>query len=296
MDKLKSANYYSVLPKSLLKFFVMKKFKLKLFLMSALLLTLSSGLLFYKNIFISEPAQTKNKNLFEELHYLDLKINELMAIERRHLDIKNEDVGENFKLAQNHIHDLIFIILDLHHNNQEIKNSIRKIETYFTEKSKTITNFQKTINELRHSLNSLMPLLTELHTKKIKFSLDGHDLSNETMSDILIYLLIPSKDNELKLLEDKKILTQVIAIAATPEPLLQEYSNTLDEIILLNNDIEEIFINIKQKSINDEMSFVSNYFQESLKNQTDQGQSFLILVFITIIFYIASIIIIFRKL
>ncbi len=274
----------------------MKKFKLKLFLMSALLLTLSSGLLFYKNIFISEPAQTKNKNLFEELHYLDLKINELMAIERRHLDIKNEDVGENFKLAQNHIHDLIFIILDLHHNNQEIKNSIRKIETYFTEKSETITKFQKTINELRRSLNSLMPLLTELHTKKIKFSLDGHDLSNETMSDILIYLLIPSKDNELKLLEDKKILTQVIAIASTPEPLLQEYSNTLDEIIILNNDIEEIFINIKQKSINDEMSFVSNYFQESLKNQTDQGQSFLILVFITIIFYITSIIIIFRKL
>lgn len=272
------------------------KFRLKLFILTALLITLSSGLLFYKSLFLSEANNSKSRNNFEELRYLDLKINEQMATERRHLETHSDVTSQDLELAKNKIHDLIFIIMDLHQKDANIKKSIRKIETYFKEKSDTITRFQDTMKELRILTNSLNPLFREIQKKNIKFTLDNRDFYRECITDAFFYLTAPSKINEDRLQEDKKILTQIIAIAKTPEPIIQEYYTTIDNLISLNQEIEEILVKGKQKSIDEEMAYIGNYFKEASIIQNQQGQSFLILVFVAIIFYIISLVIILRKL
>jgi len=273
----------------------MKSFRLKLFILSALLLTLSSGLLFYKSMFLSDGNNNKGRNNFDELRYLDLKINEQMATERRHLESGADGTSDDLTLAKNKIHDLIFIILDLHRNDEKIKNSIRKIETYFTEKSEAITKFQSTIKELRAVTNSLNPLFGTIQKKNIKFSLDNRDFYRECITDAFFYLTAPSKINEDRLLEDKKILTQIIAISKAPEPTIQAYYDAIEKLINLNQDIEDIIIKGKQKSIEEDMIFIASYFEEYNKSQSDQGQTFLVLVFLAIIFYITSLIFILRK-
>lgn len=274
----------------------MIKFRLKLFILTALLLTLSSGLLFYKSLFLSEGNNSKGRNNFEELRYLDLKINEQMATERRHLETNSDETTQDLALAKNKIHDLIFIIMDLHQKDTEIKNSIRKIETYFKEKSNTITRFQDTMKELRAVTNSLNPLFREIQKKNIKFTLDNRDFYRECITDAFFYLTAPSKVNEDRLQEDRKILTQIIGISKTPEPVIQEYYLTIEKIISLNHEIEDMLAKGKQKSIDEDMAYIGNYFKESSKSQSEQGQSFLVLVFVSIIFYIISLVIILRKL
>jgi hypothetical protein len=273
----------------------MKTFGIKFFILTGLLLTLSSGLLFYRTLFLSEITPAKNKNNFEELRYLDLKINEQMATERRHLESNDEEITQDLKLTKNKIHDLIFIIMDVHRNDSEIKKSVRKVESYFNEKLETITKFQNSMTELRAITNSLNSLFYEIQKKNIKFTLDKRDFYRECITDVFYYLSAPSNTNEKQLHEDKKILSQVIAISRTPEPIIRRYLETIDRVLVLNTEMEELFSKNKQKSINDEMTTINNYFKESFDSQNNDGQTFLILVFVSIIIYIISIVVIFRK-
>jgi hypothetical protein len=273
----------------------MIKFRFKLFILSALLLTLSSGLLFYKNLFLSELNTNKGKNNFEELRYLDLKINEQLSNERRHLELHNEESSLDLELAKNKIHDLISIVMDLHQKDIAIKSSIKNIESYFNEKEEAIKKFQEAIKELREVANSLNPLFRDIQKKNIKFTLDKRDFYRECITDAFFYLSAPSKINLQQLLEDKKILSQIIGIAKAPEPTIQAYYDAIEKTIVLNTQIDEIILKNKQKSIDEDMNFVGTYFRDSSRSQSEQGQSFLILVFIAIIFYIISIIIILRK-
>lgn len=274
----------------------MKSYRLKIFIMTALLLTLSSGLLFYKNLFLSEVSNSRGRSNFDELRYLDIKINEEMATERRHLDTSNEETSTELTLAKNKIHDLIFIILDVHKDDESIKNSIRKIETYFNEKSDAITKFQAAIKDLRAVTNSLNPLFRDIQKKNIKFTLDNRDFYRECITDAFFYLTAPSKINEDRLLEDRKILTQIIGIAKSPEPTIQAYFEAIDKLINLNHVIEDIITKNKQKSIEEDMNFIGTYFKDFKKSQGEQGQTFLILVFLAIIFYVTTLIVILRKL
>jgi hypothetical protein len=273
----------------------MKTFGFKFFIVTTLLLTLSSGLLFYRNIFLSDVIPAKNKNHFEELRYLDLKINEQMATERRHLESNNEEITQDLSLTKNKIHDLIFIIMDVHKKDADIKKSILKIESHFNEKLELITKFQSSMSELRTITNSLNSLFYEIQKKNIKFTLDKRDFYRECITDVFYYLTAPSNTNEKQLHEDKKILGQVIAISRTPEPIIRRYLETIDRVLVLNTEIEEIFTNSKQKSINEEMTTINNYFKDSFESQNEDGQTFLILVFVSILIYIISIVVIFRK-
>lgn len=277
------------------KIFIMMKFRLKLFVLSALLLTLASGLLFYKNLFLNEAMNTKGKNNFEELRYLDLKINEQMAFERRHLETSTDDSSSDLTLTKNKIHDLIFIVMDLHQKDPDIKNSVRKIESYFKEKAETVTKFQESIKGLRLLTNSLNSLFRDIQKKNIKFTLDNRDFYRECITDAFFYLTAPSKMNEDRLLEDKKILTQIIGIAKSPEPAIQNYYAAIEKLIYLNREIEDILSKVKQKSIDEDMAYISNYFKDSNISQNQQGQNFLVAVFFAIVFYIISLIVILRK-
>jgi hypothetical protein len=273
----------------------MPQFRFKLFILSALLLTLSSGLLFYKGLFLSENSLSKDKNTFPELRYLDVKINELMATERRHLEENDEEISQDLISAKSKIHDLIFIILDIHRNDLDIKKTIGKIESYFNERTEVINTFQEKIKRLRHLTNALNPIYRDIQKNNIKFTLDKRDFYRECITDAFFYLTAPSKANETQLYEDKKILAQVIAISGKPEPILQNLLKNIDQIITLSKEIDEILIKSKQKSIDEEMAFIDKYFKNSNISQNEQGQSFLVLVFIAIIFYIISLVVILRK-
>ena len=273
----------------------MKKFKFKLFILSAILLTLSSGLLFYRTLFLNEVNNSNGKNNFEELRYLDLKVNEQMALERRHLSTNIDEIDKDLNIAQNNIHDIIAIVLDLHLKNPAIKNSISRIDNYFKDKTEKINKFQIAIKELRAAVLSLHPNYRDIQNKKLKFTVEGRDFYHECIADAYIYLTIPSKDTENRIYEDKKILTQIIGIASKPEELVQRYFATLDSLITKNNEIEEILLQVKQKTIDDDIKFVNNYFRDTKNNQNDDGQFFLGLIFTAIIFYVFSIVVILRK-
>jgi chromosome segregation ATPase len=226
---------------------------------------------------------------------LDLKINEQFSTERRHLELHNEESALDLELAKNKIHDLIAIVMDLHQKDVAIKSSIKNIESYFSEKEEAIKKFQEAIKELREVANSLNPLFRDIQKKNIKFTLDKRDFYRECITDAFFYLSAPSKTNLQQLLEDKKILSQVIGIAKAPEPTIQSYYDAIEKTIVLNTQIDEIILKNKQKSIDEDMNFIGAYFRDSSRSQSEQGQSFLILVFIAIIFYIISIVIILRK-
>jgi hypothetical protein len=244
---------------------------------------------------MTDLAGTKGKNNFEELRYLDLKINEQMSTERRHLETNVDEITKDLILSKNNIHDLISMILDLHLEDPKIKNSIKKIETYFNGKSDQITRFQNAMKELRAAADHLHPLYREIQKHNIKFVLDNRDFYRDCMTDTFWYLMAPSTNNEKKLYEDKKILTQIIAIASKPDPNVQHYATAIETIINRNIELEEIFSQVKQKTIDEEMAYVSSYFRDEKNSQNDDGQFFLALIFIAIIVYIISLVIILRK-
>ena len=64
----------------------MKGSRLIILILSILLLTISSGLLFYKNLFLLESVSSGGKVDFEELRYTDLQINATAAMLRLNLN------------------------------------------------------------------------------------------------------------------------------------------------------------------------------------------------------------------
>lgn len=272
----------------------MKGNKTIFIIFSILLLTLSSGLLFYKNLFEINTFSPTQSIDFEELKTTDLKINLVALALRKNLvtDWKNLDI-ESQKVKE-----LLNIMVDLNHNSDELIKSVKSIQKYFENKSKLINQFKSSLSELKTSAEALQPLYNELQKKNVKFTLDKRDFYKDVVFDSLLYLNFSNSINEAKLIEDKKILSQIISYANSPNPYLVNLSKHTDIILKKNKELNQIFESMNSdNSISNEISIVSKFQTETKETNSKNGELFLTILFGAIFIYLTAVItVLLRKL
>ncbi len=271
----------------------MKGTKLIVLILSILLLTISSGLLFYKTLFLSESLSSGPRVDFEELRNTDLQINATTAILRINLSSDSTELDAEIIRVK----ELLNIITDIKKNNQELNNSIQKIQTYFDEKINDLKKFQVALVDLKTSFNSLNADYNELNKFNIKFTVDKRDFYRESIIDALFYVSLSNKDNEARLVEDKKILGQILNFANAPDPHIQKFSNHIDSIHRRTNELDKLIEKFNSKiSISKEMNTVGDFYRDSQTTKTNEGEIFLTIVFAAIVIYLISVILILKKL
>lgn len=277
----------------LLECLLMKGNKLILLVLSVLLLTMSSGLLFYRNLFLQDTLGTAGKIDFEELRYTDLQINASAAMLRINFSADSE-VLESETVR---IKELLNIVTDVNRSSPELNRSIIKISEYFNKKIEKIAIFKSDLLELRKAVNSLNSAYNDLNQSKIKFSVDNRDFYRECIVNALSYISFPDKDNEARVNEDLKILAQIINFANSPNPKIQKFNSLIDTISRKTKNLDkslEVFNSIN--SITPELNIISKYYAESQQSNTRDGEFFLTMVFAAILLYLISVILIIRKL
>lgn len=271
----------------------LRKFKLKFFILSALLLTLSSGLLFYRQLFIADTKSAfSTKSDLEELRYLDMQINLAMNELRVNLNSKPEELI----LLKTRINELMLMISDIKKDNVEFKNSYMVIKSYFKAKEIKIDQFIQDYKNLQSSLLTLKSSYNELYKNNIKFNLDGKDFYQECINDTLLYLLIPNKDSEWRYNEDVKIITQIQGMSKSPSPLVDSFYKKLENIRKVSKEMEDIIKSNKDKAIDTQITIVLRYDKEYKEYGQSKGETFLILIFLAIAIYVFSLVYVFRKL
>lgn len=262
-------------------------------LLSILLLTISSGLLFYKNLYLKDSESFSGKVDFEELRYTDLQINATVALLKSNLNVDSSELEREVI----RLNELLNIVTDINKATPELNDSIVKIRAYFDRKIVDLNNFQTALKELKRALEALNPAYNELNRNKIKFTLDNRDFYRECVVDALSYVAMPSASNETRLLEDKKILGQVINFARTPNPHIQKFSAFIDIILKRTKEIAlltERFNN--DNSVDNELKIVGKYYTESLAAKDREAELFLSMIFGAIILYLIAMVVVVRKL
>jgi chromosome segregation ATPase len=271
----------------------MKGTRLIILVLSILLLTISSGLLFYKNLFQVGSLGHSGKVNFEELRYTEMQINATAAMLRFNLSADSAQLESEVT----RIRELINIVTDVNNSTSELSQSVTKIRAYFDHKIADLNNFQTALKELKTALNSLNPAYNELNKNKIKFTVDNRDFYRECVIDALLYVTYSDKDHESRLSEDKKILSQIISFASAPNPTIQKFSAYIDIILKRTREIDRLTESFNTvSSINNELSIVGKYYKEAEEARTHDGEIFLSMVFGAILLYLISVVVIFRKL
>jgi chromosome segregation ATPase len=272
---------------------LIKKFKFKFLILSAFMLTLCSGLLFFRQLFLYElDSKTPSQSSIEDLRYIDAQLNQNMFELRSNLSLSTDELIQN----QNRVKELLNVIIEIRKENTDLKDSFVKIKDHFEQKQTDIEKFLKNISKLQKEIKELNPLYNELQKNNIKFNLDGKDFYRECISDSLMYILNPSKDIEWKINEDSKILTQIIGFSKGPNPPVENYYAKVESIRKSVSEIDKILKRSKDKSIIDQMNIVAKFDIEQKVANQDKGQIFLFLVYASIFFYILGLFYVFRKL
>lgn len=230
---------------------------------------------------------------FEELRITDLQINATAAMMRRNLSVDPETLNAE----TDRIKELLNIITDINRNNEDLVNSVKKIQGYFQKKVAETDKFQVALKELKTAVDQLNPSYNELMKNKITFTVDKRDFYRECIVDSLYYISAPHRDNESRLNEDRKILSQIISFSKTPNPLILKFSNNIDVIAKRTKEIEKILDGFnRDHSVALEMDVVGKHFRESQNAKARDGQIFLTMVFGAIVLYLISIIVVLRRL
>lgn len=271
----------------------MKGTRLIIFVSSILLLTISSGLLFYKNLFLMESPGLTGKVDFEELRVTDLQINATASMMRRNLSNDSQSLDAEI----DRIKELLNIVTDVNKSTEELANSVKKIQSYFNHKVADAEKFQVALKDLKIAVDGLNPEYNELIKNKISFTVDKRDFYRECVVDALFYVSNPHRDNEARLIDDRKILGQILSFAKAPNPLVQKFTNNIDVIAKRTKEIERILDSFnKDSSISNEMAVVGKYFKESQDARSKDGEIFLSMVFGAIVLYLICIIFVMKRL
>ena len=272
----------------------MKGIRLIILALSILLLTICSGLLYYKNLFQLESVNSGGKVNFEELRFTDLRINATTTMLRLNLSTDTTQLeSEVVRLKE-----LVNIVSDVRKSTLELNNSFNKINSYFDKKILNIIKFQIALAELKKAIDALNPTYNELLKNKIKFSIDNNrDFYRESLIDALFYISSPHRENERRLIEDKKILSQILSFANSPNPHILKFSVFVDIILKRGKEINLIIEDFnKDNSINNELVILEKYYKESIESKAHDGQIFLSMIFGAILLYIITIVLVLKKL
>lgn len=272
----------------------MKGIRLKILLLTALMLTICCGLMFYRSLFSLDLPKTVQKLDFEELRSLDLRINTSLFYLRKNI---NADTGE-LESETLRIKELLAIINDMNITSPEMSESVKKIKIYFENKQQKVFQFQKALKELRPAVNQLVPSYNDLAKNNIKFSPDKNDKRDfyrECLLDVYMFISFSHKENQTRVEEDLKILSQIINFAEAPNPIIVKYSANIEAIHRNILYIDKLMVDFKEHNINQEMNIIAKSYQEDSITREKDNENFLRLLFASFFFYLIAMIIIIRK-
>lgn len=265
--------------------------RLKIFILSTMLITLISGVLFYKNLTQISVGKNLLKLDIDELRSIDLTVNNTAFYLRKNI---NSDLSE-LNAEKVRIKEILDMVFDINKSSPELKSSISKIKSHFEEKLKTMDKFETAIVELRSHVNSLVPSYNDLQKKNIKFEVDKRDFYKESVLDTYMFLSFSHKENEMRLSEDQKILGQIISYAEAPNPDIQKFAEHLEVIKKRVKEIDYYLLEFKDKSIASEVKVIAKYYQDSIQEQNEQNENLLTFMFAAIGIYLLFMVFILRK-
>lgn len=272
----------------------MKGIRLKIMLLTALMLTICCGLLFYRSLHSLDTPRTAAQLDFDELRSLDLQINAEAFYLRKNINADPSDLLD----STSRIKEMLSLLKDMHVQSPEVNNTISKVKAHFETKEKQSKDYLNALKVLRTNVNQFLSLYGEISRNNLKFTLDKNDKRDffrECLLDVYIYLSFSSRENEGRLLEDMKILSQVVNFAATPNPLLVNYHRTIENIHQSVKQTDKFIHNFKEQDIRAEMKLISRaYYEEGLAREKD-NETFLKLVFASFVVYLIAMAIILKK-
>lgn len=270
----------------------MKGIRLSIFILSILLLSVSSCLLLYMNIFMLDTPESSGKIDFEELRTLDLKINNSAFMLRKNLSIDSGDLDAELRQLK----ELLYIMTDINKDNPVLNNSIKKLQAYFENKNNNLIKFKTAISDLKSSVNSLKSDYNQLNKNNIKFTLYKKDFFQECITDALFYLAISSKENEMKIFEDTNTLLKIINNRSTPSLVLQKFSNTIDMIyhgISDLNTMMDIFNN--EIFLNEDLAIITQNYNNIKLSRARREEVIIELLYAAIICYFIALVVVLRE-
>jgi DNA repair ATPase RecN len=265
--------------------------RLKIFILSTLLITLISGVLFYKNLNQISVGKNLLRLDIDELRSINLQINNTAYYLRQNL---NTDMTE-FENQMVRVGELVALVNDINKSSPELKSSVEKIRTHFQKKIEVMKKYETAVKELRASANSLMPTYNEMEKLNIKFVLDKRDFYRECVLDAFMFISFSHKDNESRITEDQKILGQIISYAQSPNPVLQKFASQMDVIHHRILEIDAYLLGMREDTISPEVKIIAKYYQDSMIEQNEQNENLLTFMFVSMGFYLVFMIYILRK-
>ena len=256
-----------------------------------MLITLISGVLFYKNLTQISVGKNMLKLDLDELRMINLQMNNTAFYIRKNINSDLSDLKNESARAR----ELGSLINDINKSAPELKASVEKIRAHFKKKVEQMEKFELAIRDLRSSVNSLIPTYNELDKNNIKFVLDKKDFYRECVLDAYMYLSFSHKENEHRIMEDQKILGQIINYAQEPNPELQKFSKHMDVIYSRVKEIDYYLLDLKEDTIAADVKIIAKYYQDSKEEQAEQNENLLTFMFAAIGIYLSFVIFIIRK-
>lgn len=265
--------------------------KIKIFILSTVLITLVTGVLYYKNLTQISVGKNLIKLDIDELKSIDQQVANSAFYVRQNL---NADLSD-FQSESVRIKELQELVNDINKSSPELKTSVTKIRSHYEAKLKMMNEFERAIIELRVNVNALLPTYAEMEKKNIKFVLEKRDFYRECLLNIYMFISFPHKDNEMRIDEDQKILSQIINFSTTPSPEVQKFTNHIVLIQKKVKDINQFLKSFKEDSVQNEVRIISKYYQDSLLERNKQNENLITFMVFAIVAYLLFMILLLRK-
>ncbi len=256
-----------------------------------MLITLISGVLFYKNLTQIEPGKNVLRFDFDELRSIDSQVANTAFYLRKNLTADSSELSDEIT----RINELLGLINDINRSTPELTDSVKKIRAHFEVRLKQLKSFEKARADLSVNASALLPAYNELEKKNVKYTLDKRDFYRECILDAYMFIASSHKENEMRMLEDQKILGQIISFANTTNEDLVKFQKHLDTIHNRVKEIDVILKGLKEVTISPEMKIIAKYYQESVQAQNEQTENILKFTIAAIGIYLLFMIFILRK-
>lgn len=227
----------------------------------------------------------------DELKSINLQVNNTVLYIRKNL---NADISE-LQRESVRINELLDLVNEINKNTPELKISVEKIRLHFQKKQKILTQIESAIKEIRTSVNDLIPSYNELEKNNISFTHEKRDFYRECLLDAYMFISFSHKENEMRIIEDQKILGQIINYANAPNPLIQKFANHIETIHKKTKEIDHHLESFKEDTINEEVKIIARYYQDSIYEQNKQNESLITFMFVAIGVYLIFMVLILRK-
>lgn len=265
--------------------------RIKIFILSTLLITLISGVLYYRSLTQISMGKNSIKLDIDELRTIDLQISNTAFFLRQNI---NADLSE-LQAHKVRIKELQELVTDINKGTPELKTSVDNIRAHFQKTQKSLSSFEEALTAVRTNINLMVPTYSEMEKKNIKFVLDKRDFYRECLLDIYMYIAFSHKENQNRVSEDIKVLSQIVNFATTPNLEVQKFAQQMEIISIKVKQLDYILLDLKEGTIQNEVKIIAKYYQDSMQEQSKQSENLLTFVVVAVGIYLIFMIFLLRR-